>query len=337
MSDVGMPGRRGYMQQNEMTKEILLSVNNLEKHFQDESIGKTVTVKAVNNISLYVQRGETYGLVGESGCGKSTTGRAILNLVKPTNGEVVYNGVDLSKLSERNMRKYRKKLQMIFQDPYSSLNPRKRIGKSLEEPLLIHKIGTKNERVEKVIKVLESVGMRPDSLYKFPHEFSGGQLQRIGIARALICEPELIICDEPVSALDVSVQAQIINLLGELQKELQLTYIFIAHDLSVVRHISDRVGVMYFGSLIEEAFTDNIFDNPLHPYTQVLLSAVPLADPKKKREEIEIAGEIPSPLNPPQGCPFHTRCPKVMDICKHQLPERIEAEKAHFVNCHLYK
>ena len=325
------------MQQNEMTKELLLTVNNLDKHFQDESIGKTVTVKAVNNLSLYVLRGETYGLVGESGCGKSTTGRAILNLVKPTNGEVVYKGVDLSKLTERHMRKYRKTLQMIFQDPYSSLNPRKRIGKSLEEPLLIHKIGTKTERMEKVIKVLESVGMRPDSLYKFPHEFSGGQLQRIGIARALICEPELIICDEPVSALDVSVQAQIINLLSELQKELQLTYIFIAHDLSVVRHISDRVGVMYFGSLIEEALTDDIYDKPLHPYTQVLLSAVPLADPKEKREEIKVVGEIPSPLDPPQGCPFHTRCPKVMDICKHELPTRVEVERAHFVNCHLYK
>ncbi|QFK71397.1 ATP-binding cassette domain-containing protein [Pradoshia sp. D12] len=324
------------MQQNDNTKDILLTVNNLEKYFKDESLGKKVIVKAVNNITLCIERGETYGLVGESGCGKSTAGRTILNLIRPTNGDVVFKGINLSSLSQRNMRKYRKMLQMIFQDPYSSLNPRKRIGKSLEEPLAIHNVGAKSERIEKVIKVLKSVGMGPESLYKFPHEFSGGQLQRIGIARALICEPELIICDEPVSALDVSVQAQIINLLIELQKQLQLTYIFIAHDLSVVRHISDRVGVMYFGSLIEEAVTDDIYNNPLHPYTQTLLSAVPSVDPKTKSERIEVLGEPPSPLNPPLGCPFHTRCPKVMDICKHHLPKRIEVESAHFVNCHLY-
>lgn len=316
--------------------EVILKVDNLKKYFFSNSFpeGKSI-VKAVDDISFYLQEGETFGLVGESGCGKSTTGRTILRLTEPTEGNVFYKDTNLIDLNEGQMRNLRKDLQMIFQDPYSSLNPKKRIGQLLEEPLKVHKMGNKEERTRLVLDALNRVGMRPDSYYKYPHEFSGGQLQRIGIARALVINPKIIICDEPVSALDVSVQAQILNLLKDIQKQLKITYLFIAHDLSVVRHISDRVGVMYLGNLVEEAPTDELFGNPLHPYTKALLSAVPEADPHTKREKIQLKGELPSPLNPPSGCVFHTRCPLAIDTCKTMVPIRKEVAPKHFVKCNL--
>ena len=320
---------------------MILDVQELTKYYPVKNPfgklgGEKRSVKAVDNVSFQLYEGETYGLVGESGCGKSTIGRTLLRLIEPTAGRAIYKKKDLFELTGESLREMRQELQMVFQDPYSSLNPRKRIGQTLEEPLAIHSIGTKNERTEIVLELLNRVGMQTDHYYRYPHELSGGQRQRIGLARALVVNPKIIIADEPVSALDVSIQSQVINLLQELQKDLQLTYLFIAHDISVVRYISDRIGVMYLGKLVEEAPTDSLLEKPLHPYTQALLSAVPLPNPLKKKERIILKGEIPSPLSPPSGCVFHTRCSSVMDICKTKMPERKEMSKEHFVSCHLY-
>jgi len=320
--------------------ELLLQVENLKKHFPINGgiFGKKVgEVKAVDGVSFYVKKGETLGIVGESGCGKSTTGRLLLRLLDPTEGKVTFENKDVTTLSKEELRKVRREMQMIFQDPFASLNPRHTVEKILEEPLIVHGIGTKEERRRRVREMLEVVGLSSYHAKRYPHQFSGGQRQRIGIARSLMTNPKLIIADEPVSALDVSIQSQVLNLLEDLQKEYDLTYVFIAHDLGVVRHISDRVGVMYLGRLIELTDSEKLYEKPLHPYTQALLNAVPIPDPDFKREEIEISGEIPSPSNPPAGCAFHTRCRECMDICKTTRPEFKEIEPNHFVACHLYE
>lgn len=319
--------------------EVLLKVDGLKKYFPITGgiLGKqTGAVKAVDDISFWVNKGETLGLVGESGCGKSTTGRMLMRLIDPTEGQVVFEGKDLVTLSDNDMRKARKDMQMVFQDPFASLNPRHTVEKILEEPLIVHGIGTKKERKQMVKEMLEVVGLSSYHAKRYPHQFSGGQRQRIGIARALMTRPKLIIADEPVSALDVSIQSQVLNLLEDLQKEFQLTYIFIAHDLGVVRHISDRVGVMYLGRLVEITEADKLYEKPLHPYTRALLSAVPIPDPEVKREQELLTGDIPSPANPPQGCAFHTRCKECMDICKTDRPVLKEIEPGHFAACHLY-
>jgi oligopeptide transport system ATP-binding protein len=292
--------------------------------------------KAVDGITFNVKRGETLGLVGESGCGKSTTGRALLQLYKPTSGSVVFDGVDMTRAHGEQLRLLRRRMQMIFQDPYASLNPRMSVREIIDEPMLIHKLGSKAERHERVAELMRIVGLNPYYATRFPHEFSGGQRQRIGIARSLAVSPDFIVCDEPVSALDVSIQAQIINLLEELQEQFGLTYLFIAHDLAVVRHISDRVAVMYLGKMMEMADRNEIYDNPLHPYTKALLSAVPIPDPalERKRERIILTGDVPSSLRPPRGCVFHTRCPIAIDDCRQIIPEWREAEPGHWVACH---
>jgi oligopeptide transport system ATP-binding protein len=322
--------------------ERLLEVNDLVMHFPltrgiiiQRKVG---AVQAVDGISFTMRRGETLGLVGESGCGKSTTGRAILQLYKPTAGEVKFRGRDLTKLDGGEMRKMRRYLQMIFQDPYASLNPRMTVGNIIGEPMQIHNLVPKNERNERVQELLETVGLNPYFANRYPHEFSGGQRQRIGVARALAANPDFIVADEPVSALDVSIQAQIINLMEDLQEQFNLTYLFIAHDLSVVRHICDRVAVMYLGKIVELADRDELYENPLHPYTKALLSAVPIPDPvvEKKRERIILTGDVPSPINPPSGCHFHTRCPYVMDVCREDEPAFADQGSGHFVACHLY-
>jgi oligopeptide transport system ATP-binding protein len=292
--------------------------------------------KAIDGITLNIKRGETLGLVGESGCGKSTTGRCILQLYRPTGGEIDFDGRDLTKLRGSDLRHFRRKMQMIFQDPYASLNPRMSVRDIIGEPLLVHNLFKPKERGDRVADLMRVVGLNPYYASRFPHEFSGGQRQRIGIARALAVEPDFIVCDEPVSALDVSIQAQIINLLEELQESFQLTYLFIAHDLAVVRHISDRVAVMYLGKLMELADRNEIYDNPLHPYTKALLSAVPIPDPmlERKRERIILTGDVPSSLRPPRGCVFHTRCPIAIDECRQVIPEWREATPGHWVACH---
>jgi oligopeptide/dipeptide ABC transporter ATP-binding protein len=316
----------------------LLDVKGLKKYFPVRgAIGTTVQeVKAVNDVSFTLNRGETFGLVGESGCGKSTLGRTILRLTEPTEGEALYEGTDIFAMSPSELTKARQDIQMVFQDPYSSLNPRKRIGATLEEALDIHNIGAKKDRTEKVLEILNRVGLQAEHYYRYPHEFSGGQRQRVGIARALMMDPKLIVCDEPVSALDVSIQSQIINLLKKLQTEFGLTFLFIAHDISVVRYISDRIGVMYLGRMVEQAPTDDIFADPKHPYTQALLSSVPVPNVEARKDRIILEGEIPSPLNPPSGCVFHTRCPFAMDECKTKVPEVKEVTPGHQVACHLY-
>lgn len=318
----------------------ILEVKNLKKYFPVESKVRVEpkSVKAVDDVSFDVYRNETISIVGESGCGKSTTGRCLIGLNKPTSGEVIYNGKNIVGISDKEQRVLCKDLQMIFQDPYSSLNPRMTIGSILEEPLIIHKIcKTKEERMQRVLDMLEKVGMRRDHYYRYPHEFSGGQRQRIGIARALILEPKLVVCDEPVSALDVSIQSQVLNLLAEVKKEMNITYVFISHNMSVVRYISDRVGVMYLGHLVELAGTEELYNNPLHPYTQALLSTVPEPDPHVKREQIMLKGDIPSPLNPPSGCIFHNRCPYNEPICQDQMPPLVEIKPGHFVACYRHQ
>lgn len=318
----------------------ILEVKNLKKYFPVESKVRVEpkSVKAVDDVSFDVYRNETLSIVGESGCGKSTTGRCLIGLNKPTSGEVIYNGKNIVGISDKEQRVLCKDLQMIFQDPYSSLNPRMTIGSILEEPLIIHKIcKTKEERMQRVLDMLEKVGMRRDHYYRYPHEFSGGQRQRIGIARALILEPKLVVCDEPVSALDVSIQSQVLNLLAEVKKGMNITYVFISHNMSVVRYISDRVGVMYLGHLVELAGTEELYNNPLHPYTQALLSTVPEPDPHVKREQIMLKGDIPSPLNPPSGCIFHNRCPYNEPICQDQMPPLVEIKPGHFVACYRHQ
>ncbi|GIN72300.1 oligopeptide transport ATP-binding protein AppF [Bacillus sp. J14TS2] len=323
-------------------QEPILQVQHLKKYFpvtgQFGRLGGIKgQVKAVNDVSFDIYNGETLGIVGESGCGKSTTGRTILRLMEPTAGKVLYQNQDLVQMSKQELRRTRKDLQMVFQDPYSSLNPRKNVGQILEEPLNIHAIGDKKERRERTLEMLNKVGLGADYYYRYPHEFSGGQRQRLGLARALILNPKVIICDEPVSALDVSIQSQVLNLLEELQDEFDLTYLFITHDISVVRHISDRIGVMYLGKIVEEASTDQLFAEPLHPYTKALFSAVPRPNmDEDKRERIVLKGDIPSPLNPPTGCMFHTRCPFATEVCKNVVPERKEIASGHYVSCHLY-
>lgn len=324
-----------------MAAEALLEVKNLVKHFpitQGIIFSKKVgAVQAVDDVSFTVNKGETLGLVGESGCGKSTTGRVILRLIEATSGEVRFEGRNILTLNAKEMRELRKDMQIIFQDPYASLNPRMTVGDIIAEPLKIHGLAKGKERQKRVQELLEVVGLASYHARRYPHEFSGGQRQRIGIARALAVRPKLIICDEPVSALDVSIQAQVINLLQDLQKEFGLTYLFIAHDLSVVKHISDRVAVMYLGKIVELADKYELFDNAQHPYTQALLSAIPVPDPHYKRERTILQGDVPSPINPPSGCRFHTRCPKVMDICKVQVPESVEVSPNHWVACHLVR
>ncbi len=319
----------------------LLRVENLTKHFPvtrgiifQKQVG---AVQAVDDISFVINRGETFGLVGESGCGKSTTGRAILQLHKPTAGKVFFEDTELTTASPAVLRKMRRNMQIIFQDPYASLNPRMTVGSIIAEPLEIHNIGTAKERQERVQELLKLVGLNPYFVNRYPHEFSGGQRQRIGVARALALQPEFIVCDEPISALDVSIQAQVVNLLEELQDEFGLTYLFIAHDLSMVRHISDRVAVMYLGKVVELANRDELYANPLHPYAKALLSAVPIPDPvlEEKRRRVILEGDVPSPINPPSGCRFHPRCPIAEDVCKQVVPEWREVKPDHWVSCHL--
>ena len=320
-----------------MEQEVILKVENLKKYFPIKGgfFSKTVgNVKAVDGVSLEVKKGETLGIVGESGCGKSTTGRTILQLLKPTDGKVYFKGQDLSKLNKKELRALRPKMQLIFQDPYSSLNPRMTVGQIIGEALIDHKMATKENLREKVLEVMDLCGLAEYQIDRFPHEFSGGQRQRIGIARALALDPEFIVADEPVSALDVSIQAQIINLLVKLQKEKGFSYMFISHDLSVVEHLCQRVGVMYLGSMVELADKDELFENPLHPYTKALLSAIPIPDPTIKRDRIILTGDIPSPANPPKGCKFHTRCQYATEKCKNEAPEYREIKKGHFVACH---
>ena len=315
-------------------KELLLKAENVKKYF-DVGHG---TLKAVDGLSFELYRGETLGLVGESGCGKSTAGRTVLRLYEPTDGKVTFKGIDLYRVPKKKLKEFRKQMQIIFQDPYASLNPRMTIEDIIGEPLDIHGLAKGEKRHARIKELLELVGLNEEHASRFPHEFSGGQRQRIGIARALAVEPEFVVCDEPISALDVSIQAQVVNLLKQLQEELGLTYLFIAHDLSMVRYISGRILVMYLGQMMELADSDVLNENPLHPYSQFLLSAVPIPDPEieKSRERMMVKGEIPSPIDPPNLCPFCTRCPKAMDICRKQRPEWKEVEDRHFVACHLY-
>jgi oligopeptide transport system ATP-binding protein len=322
------------------SQDVLLRVENLVKHFPitkgilfQKQVG---AVHAVDGLSFDVYRGETLGLVGESGCGKSTTGRTILQLYKPTAGQVHFDGVDLVSLKGESMRLMRRKMQMIFQDPYASLNPRMAIADIIGEPLVVHNVASGNELNDRVKNLLELVGLNPGFANRFPHEFSGGQRQRIGIARALALQPSFIVCDEPISALDVSIQAQVVNLLEDLQQKFNLTYLFIAHDLSMVRHISNRVCVMYLGIIVELTDRERLYEKPLHPYTQALLSAIPIPDPmlEEKRKRTILQGDVPSPINPPMGCRFHTRCPIAEAICKEKQPEFRELEPGHFAACH---
>jgi oligopeptide transport system ATP-binding protein len=318
--------------------EDLLKVRDLRKRFAVKGgiFSRTVDqVHAVDGVSFEIGKGETLGLVGESGCGKSTTGRCILRLIEPSSGEVWFQGNDVTRMDSDALRSLRRDMQIIFQDPYASLNPRLKVGAIIGEALTIHKLAPTQKAMEdRVVQLLETVGLQPDHMHRFPHEFSGGQRQRIGIARALAVEPKLIVCDEPVSALDVSIQAQVINLLEDLQEEFGLTYLFIAHDLSVVEHISTRVAVMYLGRVVEIAPSRELYDNPLHPYTEALLSAVPIPDPTVKRKRIMLQGDVPNPIRPPSGCHFHTRCPIAKPDCAQRTPELRESKLGHWVSCH---
>jgi oligopeptide transport system ATP-binding protein len=318
--------------------ETLLSVKKLKKHFAISGgiLKREVErVHAVDGVSFDIDKGETLGLVGESGCGKSTTGRCILRLIEPSAGEVWFQGADVTRMDTNALRAMRRDMQIIFQDPYASLNPRLTVGAIIGEALQIHNLATSRKALqERVVELLETVGLQPDHLFRFPHEFSGGQRQRIGIARALAVEPKLVICDEPVSALDVSIQAQVINLLEDLQDKFGLTYLFIAHDLSVVEHISDRIAVMYLGRVVEIAPARALYDTPLHPYSEALLSAVPIPDPTVKRKRIMLQGDVPNPIRPPSGCHFHTRCPVARPDCSERDPELLEKRPGHWVACH---
>ena len=319
--------------------DTLLRVEDLKIYYPvaGSGFGKKEFVKAVDGVTFEVKKGEVFGIVGESGCGKSTLGRGVCKLENLTSGHVSLDGEDITEYNDRRMRSIRKKVQMVFQDPYASLNPRMSVFDIIAEPLLVHHLyQDKADLEKKVLDLLHRVGLDDYHANRYPHEFSGGQRQRIGIARALAVEPSLIIADEPVSALDVSIQAQVLNLLNELKHDLDLTYIFVAHDLSVVEYISDRVGVMYLGNFVEVGEKEKIYSNPMHPYTQALLSAVPVPDPTAKRERILLEGSIPSAHKPPTGCKFHTRCPKCMECCKTQAPERYEVDDGHYVYCHLY-
>jgi oligopeptide transport system ATP-binding protein len=313
----------------------ILQIRNMKKHF---NLGNGKILKAVDNFSIEIKRGETFGLVGESGCGKSTAGRTIIKLYDATEGEVIFDGEDVHKLTGKKLKEFNRNMQMVFQDPYASLNPRMTVGNIIAEGIDIHGLYKGAKRKERVMELLRAVGLNDEHASRFPHEFSGGQRQRIGIARALAIEPKFIIADEPISALDVSVQAQVVNLFKRLQKEMGLTYLFIAHDLAMVKHISDRIGVMYLGSLVEVTTSDALYAKPLHPYTQSLLSAIPIPDPEieRTRERIILQGDVPSPLNPPSGCPFRTRCPQAMAKCADSMPPSKEVEPNHFVACHLY-
>jgi oligopeptide transport system ATP-binding protein len=321
-------------------RKILVQVEGLKKYFPIKSgvffQREVAAVKAVDGVSFHIFEGETLGLVGESGCGKSTTGRTILQLYQATEGSVKFEGQEITTLRGEKMRRMRRKMQMVFQDPYASLNPRMSVGRIVAEPLVVHNIGTKKEREEKVAHLLEIVGLNPYFVRRYPHEFSGGQRQRIGLARSLALNPSFIVADEPISALDVSIQAQVVNLLQELQAGLGLTYLFIAHDLSMVRHLCDRVAVMYLGRIVEIAESEELYTNPLHPYTQALLSAVPVPDPvvEEKRQRIILKGDVPSPINPPRGCNFNTRCPVSVDICFDEDPDLQEVLPDHWVSCH---
>lgn len=330
----------------EEKQKTIVEALKIRKYFPTQStvgLGKAV-VKAVDGVSLTIRENEVYGLVGESGCGKSTLGRTLLRLTDPTSGTITVNGTDITKMKEKELRMKRRDMQMIFQDPYTSLNPRKKIGEILDEVLVIHGMKNAKERMNVTLEIMQKVGLRPEHYYRYPHEFSGGQRQRVGIARALILNPGFVVCDEPVSALDVSIQSQIINLLLDMKDERNLTYLFIAHDLSVVKYISTRIGVMYLGHLVEEAPADELFAHPLHPYTKALLSAVPSIDIVKtdkgasvvKKDRIALKGELPSPLHPPTGCPFHTRCPYAKSYCSEIKPKKIEVETGHMARCFLY-
>jgi len=318
--------------------ETLLDIKNLTKHFLlEKAMGRGSepdVVRALDGVSFSIEAGETFGLVGESGCGKSTLGLTVLQLHRPTAGQIIFEDVDLATMSDNDLKPVRQRLQMIFQDPYASLDPRMTVGGIIQEPLDIHRVGSRDERRKQVIKLMDMVGLGSEFVDRYPHEFSGGQRQRIGIARAIALNPKLIICDEPVSALDVSIQVQVLNLLNDLQQELGLTYLFIAHNLAVVAHISDRIGVMYLGKLIELGPAALVTDNPKHPYTQSLLSAVPEIDKRRRKKRIQLTGDVPSPVNPPSGCRFHPRCPIAKPDCKENEPELKQDGSGHWVSCH---
>ena len=324
-----------------MSENVILDVKNLKTYFDATKgiFSKKQIVKAVDDVTFDVKENETFGLVGESGCGKTTLGRTIVKLYEPESGTITFEGTDISKIKGSKLKTFRKDMQMIFQDPYASLNPRMTVGEIIKEPMIIHNIyNSDKEREDRVVELLKIVGLKPDHIRRYPAEFSGGQRQRIGIARGLAGNPKFIVCDEPISALDVSIQAQVVNLLKNIQKEMGLSYLFIAHDLSMVKHISDRIGVMYLGHIVEMGPSDDVYSRPLHPYTTALLSAIPIPDPDiaKARNRIVLEGEVPSPINPPKGCPFCTRCPKATERCHNEMPEPIQVG-TRTVACHLYE
>jgi len=324
-------------QRKKLKMEKLVEIKNLRKWFSVTSHSNLKkSVKAVDGVSFHIEKREILSLVGESGCGKTTCGKTILRIFNPTEGNIYFDGKDITRLNRKEMLKYRKKMMIIYQDPFGSLDPRMTIGSTITEPMEVHNLYSKKEREDRVIEIMKKVGLLPDQINRYPHEFSGGQRQRIGIARALATNPEFIVADEPVSALDVSIQAQIINLLKDLQEEFGLTLLFVAHDLSVVKHISDRVAVMYLGKIVETASKNELFNHPQHPYTRALLSAIPTPDPKKRKKGQILTGDVPSPMNPPSGCRFNTRCPYVKDICREEEPELISTKNDHFVACHLF-